>query len=173
MGANTVIDPMKSMADPRLPQYFAKNKDGNYEGGSVGDGNTYSLYSPPSDKILKANFEALVMDYAEVEFHLAEAVERGMNVGGTAAQHYNNAITASITYWGGSTADANAYLARPDVAYATAAGDYKQKIGVQEWLALYNRGFEGWTEIRRLDYPKLDLPASSPGTNHSSLRRAI
>lgn len=161
VGANTVIDTMKSMSDPRLPQYFSKNKDGNYVGGVVGDGNTYSLYSPPSDKILKSNFEALVMDYAEVELHLAEAVERGMNVGGTAAQHYNNGVTASITYWGGTTADANTYLARTDVAYATAMGDYKQKIGFQKWLALYNRGFESWTEIRRLDYPKLDLPTEA------------
>jgi hypothetical protein len=161
VGASTIVDTMKSLSDPRLPQYFNKNKDGNYEGGSVGDGNTYSLYSTPSDKILKANFEALVMDYAEVELHLAEAAERGYNVGGTAAQHYNNGVTASITYWGGTTADANTYLANPDVAYATAKGNYKQKIGFQKWLALYNRGFESWTEIRRLDYPVLPPPAEA------------
>jgi len=162
VGANTLIDTMKAMSDPRLSQYFSTNKNGDYEGGSVGDGNTYSLYSPPSDKMLKANFEALVMDYAETELQLAEAVERGFNVGGTAAQHYNNGITASITYWGGTTADANTYLARPDVAYATAGGgDYKHKIGFQKWMALYNRGFDSWTELRRLDFPTLPPPAEA------------
>ena len=44
------------------------------------------------------------------------------------------------------------------MAYATAAGDWKQKIGTQKWIALYNRGFEGWTEWRRFDYPVLVAP---------------
>ncbi|MDI3320022.1 SusD/RagB family nutrient-binding outer membrane lipoprotein [Pinibacter soli] len=161
VGAKPIIDTMKTLGDPRLSQYFGTNKDGNYVGGIVGKGNTYSQFSPPSSKITNASFEALVMDYAEVELHLAEAVERGMNVGGTAAQHYNNGVTASITYWGATTADANTYLAKPDVAYGTSKGDYKQKIGYQKWLALYNRGFESWTEIRRLDFPKLAPPAAA------------
>lgn len=43
----------------------------------------------------------------------------------------------------------------------TAAGTYKQKIGTQKWIALYNRGFEAWTEWRRLDYPVLTAPADA------------
>lgn len=158
VGTSTIIDPMKSMNDPRLSQYFKTNKDGNYIGGTPGDGNTYSQFSAPGKKLEKADFEALVFDYAETEFLLAEAVERNMNVGGTAADHYNKAITASITYWGGSNADASAYLAQPSVAYETATGNYKQKIGTQKWLAMYNRTFESWTEVRRLDYPVLPAP---------------
>jgi hypothetical protein len=98
------------------------------------------------------------MSYAEIEFILAEAVERGYNVGGTAESHYNNAVTASILQWGGTTTDATAYLAQPSVAYATAAGTFKEKIGVQKYLALYNDGFDAWTEQRRLDYPVLVEP---------------
>jgi len=49
-------------------------------------------------------------------------------------------------------------LANPKVAYSTAEGNYKHKIGLQSWIALYNRGFEAWTQWRRLDYPKLVAP---------------
>ena len=98
------------------------------------------------------------MIYAEVEFLLAEAVERGFDVGGTAEEHYNKAITASILDWGGTVEEAAAYLADPRVAYATAEGDWKQKIGMQSWIAYYNRGFEAWTQFRRLDYPLLVAP---------------
>jgi hypothetical protein len=99
------------------------------------------------------------MDYAEAEFLLAEAVERGFAVGGTAETHYNNAVTASITSWGGTAAQATAYLAQPTVAYTTAVGTWKQKIGTQAWLAYWLRGMTNWTTFRRLDYPILTAPA--------------
>lgn len=92
---------------------------------------------------------------------MAEAVERGYNVGGTAMEHYNNAITASILYWGGTSTMATTYLAMPSVAYATATGDWRQKMGSQKWIALYNRGWDSWIEVRRLDYPALVAPASA------------
>ena len=57
-----------------------------------------------------------------------------------------------------SWADADAYLANANVAYATAPGDWKTKIGNQAWIALYNRGFDAWTEWRRLDAPTLNVP---------------
>ena len=69
--------------------------------------------------------------------------------------HYNNAVTASILYWGGTTAEATTYLAQPGVNYTTAPGTYKQKIGIQKWIALYNRGVDAWIEWRRLDFPRL------------------
>jgi hypothetical protein len=47
-------------------------------------------------------------------------------------------------------------LANPDVAYATAEGDFKQKIGTQMWIALFNRGTESWLQYRRFDFPILN-----------------
>ena len=52
-------------------------------------------------------------------------------------------------------------MAQPSVAYATAAGNWKQKIGTQSWIALYNRGHEAWTTWRRLDYPVLTPPTDA------------
>ena len=74
--------------------------------------------------------------------------------------HYNEAITYSMQWWGLTDADAiNAYLGQADVAYSTAAGDWKQKIGSQKWAALYMQGHEAWAEVRRLDAPTLNACA--------------
>ena len=60
-------------------------------------------------------------------------------------------------FWGGTAAEATAYLAQPNVAYATATGTWKQKIGTQSYIAFYTRGLEGYTQWRRLDFPILNL----------------
>ncbi|SEI55674.1 Starch-binding associating with outer membrane [Dyadobacter koreensis] len=150
------IDPMNELNDPRRQQWFT-TVGGVYKGGAYGFANTYADFSKVGTKIVDPTLEGIFMDYSEVEFSLAEAIERGL-ITGDAADHYNKAITASITYWGGSATDAATYIAQPKVAYATATGDYKQKIGFQKWFALYNRGWESWVEWRRLDYPKLLPP---------------
>ncbi|MCF0059736.1 SusD/RagB family nutrient-binding outer membrane lipoprotein [Dyadobacter sp. CY356] len=161
--ASTFTDKLNALNDPRRPIYFTPTTAGTYVGGNYGFLNTYSDFSHPGTKIIDPTLEGLYMDYSEVEFDLAEAVERGF-ITGSAEDHYNKAITASITYWASQAslttgpADAAAYLAQPGVAYTTATGDWKQKIGTQKWIALYNRGYEAWVEWRRLDYPKLSPP---------------
>jgi hypothetical protein len=152
--AAPIIDMMNSLNDPRRPFYFTE-QSGVYVGGVYGASNDFMSYSHVADVIQTPSFPGTLFDYAEVEFLLAEAVERGYAVGGTAAGHYSNAITASIEDWGGTALDATGYLANPDVAYATASGTWKQKIGIQSWIAYYNRGFEAWTQWRKLDYPQL------------------
>lgn len=159
---STIVDAMNTLSDPRRPFYFTETAPDTYTGGVYGFTNpAYNDFSHVSDKIIAPDFEALLLDYSEVEFLLAEAIERGYTVGGTAEEHYNNAIEASILYWGGTAIEASDYLALTDVAYATATGTYKQKIGTQKWLAMYNRGWDAWVEWRRLDYPVL-LPPSGP-----------
>ena len=161
VAASTIVDVMKPLNDPRLPLYFTNDFAGGYSGGDPGESSNYTTFSKPSDQIIAPDFPGVLLSYDEIEFDLAEAAERGYTVGGTALLHYTNAVTASILYWGGTTTDATVYLAQPSVAYATAAGTYKQKIGIQKWLALYNRGWDGWIEIRRLDYPQIVAPASA------------
>jgi hypothetical protein len=171
---NTILNIMVPKKDPRMPYYFTYDANGGYSGGDPGKGSTFSLlskpggltkvlYSDPTDigRIADPNFPGDIMDYSEVEFYLAEAASRGFNVPGTAEEHYNNAITASIIYWGGTAQQAAAYLAEPGVSWATAAGDWKEKIGVQAYIAFYTRGFDEWTEFRRLDQPPLQAPSSA------------
>jgi hypothetical protein len=157
VASETIINPMNDLNDPRRASFFTTVGD-KYVGGKYGFLNTYSSFSHVSAKIIDPTLEGLLLDYSEVEFLLAEATERGF-ITGSAADHYNKGVTASITYWGGTPAEATAYLAQPKVAYATAGATWKEKIGFQKWLALYNRGWEAWVEWRRLDFPKL-LPPS-------------
>jgi len=161
VAAKDLMDQLVALSDPRKAQFFGTNAAGQYVSGVVGEGSVFSEMSKPSSKVSAADAPLVMMDYVETEFYRAEAKERGYNVAGTAEEHYNNAIRASIVGWGGTVAEADAYLAQPQVAYATAAGGYKQKIGTQKWIALYSRPFDGWTELRRLDYPKLSLPVAA------------
>lgn len=159
IAGNTIIDKMNALNDPRRPFYFT-SVGGVYIGGLAGLNNDFTTLSQASNKVINPTFEALLLDYPEVEFILAEAAER-WGITGSAAEHYKNAVTASVLYWGGSLDDANAYLSQPAVAYATASGNYKEKIGNQKYLALYNRGYDAWVEWRRLDYPVLKPAANA------------
>jgi hypothetical protein len=161
IAAKDLMDKLAGWNDPRKTAYFSTNNAGNYAGGIVGKVNTYVDFSRAGAKVIAADAPYVLADYVETEFLRAEAKERGFNVAGTAEQHYNNAITASILYWGGTAAEAAAYLAQPEVAYTTAAGNWKQKIGTQKWIALYNRSYETWTELRRLDYPVITAPVNA------------
>jgi hypothetical protein len=161
--ASYFIETLKSWNDPRLPLLFTKDPGGNYSGGTAGAGNTATTLSSFSARWLSATFPGDILDYAETEFLLAEAVERGIAIGGTAASHYEKAVTASIVSWGGSVTDAQTYLLKPAVAYATSSGDWRQKIGYQKWIAFANRNWDAWTEIRRLGYPKLDVVSPPVG----------
>jgi hypothetical protein len=165
-----------SFADPRVPYYFAPNASGVYIGAANGSGDgslVYSQYSLPSGPLLtegsigsvtNPDFPGVLLDYSETEFNLAEAVQRGYSVGGTVESHYDNAITASITYWTGSATAAASYLALSTVSYATAVSSTAtplQKIAAQEYLSLYNRGWDAWIITRRLDFPVLTPPANA------------
>jgi hypothetical protein len=146
---------MNTLQDPRREAYFT-TLGGEYVGGKYGYSNSFSQYSHISDLIQEPTFPGLMLTYSEVCFYMAEAAARGYNVGGTAEAWYNKGITASFDFWGVS--GAAAYLAKPAVAYTTATGTWKQKIGTQSWLAAYTRGIEAYTTWRRLDFPVLNLP---------------
>ncbi len=166
---NTIIDIMGNYdganydlggQDPRIDNYFTLAPDTNVYIGAVAglDGaQSYQLFSHFQDVFFEPTFPAMIIDYIEVEFWLAEAAQRSFpGVSGGAEEHYNNAITASILYWGGTQDEVDAYLALPGVAYD--AANWKERIGVQKWIALYNRGVEAWAEWKRLDYPILNVP---------------
>ena len=157
VAANTIVDKMTSLNDPRLPFYFDQNLGANtYSGGQYGHSSAYANFSHISDAISKdPTFGNPIMTYSEIQFYLAEAAARGI-ITGNAADYYNAAVTASIEYWGGTAADAVAYLAQPSVAYDQAT--WQEKIGTQAWISFYVRGYEGWTEWRRLGQPAMNMP---------------
>lgn len=158
--ANTTVDMMNSLNDPRRPIYFAQNLGtGVYEGGVYGAGSAFDSTTHLGSAFYDYETSGDLLDYAEVEFLLAEAVAKGISVGGTVEEHYNLGITASMEYWGVSDADAATYLGSNDVSFSTASGSDLEKVARQFYLAMYNRGFEGWNVWRRLNAPTLASPA--------------
>ncbi|MBS4055957.1 MAG: SusD/RagB family nutrient-binding outer membrane lipoprotein [Bacteroidales bacterium] len=168
--ANTIVDLMNGLTDPRLPKYFEINGD-TYRGGVYGESSAFSQYSHVCDRVQAENYAAVMLDYTDLAFYLAEAAERGFSVGGSAATWYENGVNSSMEYWEVDAADAAAYLAQANVAYATAPGDWKQKIGTQAWLAFYVRGLEGWTSYRRLGYPVMNIPPSPAESANGAVPR--
>ncbi|MEL4306525.1 SusD/RagB family nutrient-binding outer membrane lipoprotein [Joostella sp. CR20] len=159
--ANTLVDFMNDLEDPRRAVYFDSNMgEDTYVGGIYGDSNTFSNFTHIGPSLHEPTFPGVLLDFSEVSFYLAEAAARSYSVTGTVEENYNNGITASFEYWGVDGVDE--YLAKPEVAYATATGaDWKEKIGNQFWLAMYNRGFEAWTVWRKYDTPTFNLPADT------------
>ena len=153
--ANTIVDIMNDLNDPRRDDYFDLNDMPVYIGGDYGYSNSYLNFSHISDKIKVAEFPCPLLTYTEVEFYLAEAAARGYSVG-DAEEHYNAGIESSIIEWGGTEADYDAYIAQASVAYTSA--DWKKVIATQSWIASYTRGHVGWTTWRRLDHPTLNIP---------------
>lgn len=155
VAANTLVDVMNNLGDPRRPIFFTALEDGTFKGGTYGFSSSFSANSTIGTKITATTFPGNMLDATEVNFLLAEAVERGY-ISGNAEEFYNNAVRASFAYWGAPGVDD--YLASDGVSYATAGSSYKEKIGNQKWIALYNRGFDAWTDWRRLDFPALVKP---------------
>jgi len=170
VAAITIIDTMTNWSDPREPFYFTTVDTSTvtppsavYIGATVGAQCNYYTTSNIAPSQWLPTCPGIVFEASQVYFLLAEAASRGgYGVSGTAQSYYNQGVTASIENWGGTAAQAATYLAEPQVAFNSA--QWKESIGLQQWIAFFNRGFDEWTELRRLQYPVLTTPPSAaPG----------
>lgn len=185
--SKTLLDTMTVLNDPRIPIYAQPTKSDptKYVGLQNGMNNVtvtpffnttsrpgaifypgatvYGTYGTAAGK----KTPSYILTYAEVSFIKAEAANRG--IGGltpaAAAGFYNEGVRASILQWGGTDADANAYLLRAGVAYVPGATGLQQ-IGLQKWIALYTQGTEAWSEWRRTGNPATIVmgPSAYPDT---------
>ncbi len=160
--SDVLVDNLKAMGDPRLEMYAKPTNTGEIVGMPYGltDGEAFALKSTtsrPSDLVRSATEPAIIMDYAEVQFLLAETYQRGI-VGGDAAAAYAEGVTASMNYWGiTDQAAIDNYIANNPYD----AANWKESLGWQKWVAFYMNGIQGWAEWRRLDYPELEVPAAA------------
>jgi len=153
VAASTLVEFLNETHDPRLKFFFTPDQSGvNYSGADPGVQSAYAQYSHVNPTITEPDYPGPLLDYSEVEFYLAEAAARGYTVPGTAQGHYENAIRASILFWGATDAEASAFIA--SVPYNSA--NWKESIGMQQWVAFFNRGWNAWIAWRRFDYPILE-----------------
>lgn len=146
--------------DPRVAVLYNPNGNGDYEGLQNGlsretidqrgiDLNTISLFGSIFRDVPNG-VDGQFMQYAELEFALAEAAESGL-ITATAATRYRAAVEASFEYYD-VTVPAD-YFTR--TAIDLTAGNAREKILTQKWLALINCGHEAWFNVRRTGIPAL------------------
>ncbi|MDQ3536764.1 MAG: SusD/RagB family nutrient-binding outer membrane lipoprotein, partial [Bacteroidota bacterium] len=97
--------------------------------------------------------DAVIMNYSELQFLLAEAAHKGLIAGGDAAaeNYYKQGIEASFDYYGVEMPDT--YLTQADVIYDTSKA--MNLIMTQKWLANFLVGYEAWLDFKRTGYPAL------------------
>jgi hypothetical protein len=142
------------------------------------------LFTQMNMQLLDDSDPYMIMNYAEVEFLLAEAAERGIgNVSGTAESHYNAGVKAAMQMYVPldaslvvTDAEVDAYLAMyPYGGGGVTGGESKlEQIGYQMWASKYLNWWEAWSDWRRTGYPEL-VPtnysgSASPGVIPTKLR---
>lgn len=152
--SSTLIDILAGLNDPRLDVYAELNDDDEYRGKPNGFNNVpndtynYTNVSGIGEFYLTPTLPGYYMSYAEQEFLIAEAINKGF-ITGDATTHYNNAITANFEANGLSAIDAAAYI------FSNPYGGDLNNIHLQKWIALYGQGVETWIEWKRTRVPAL------------------
>jgi hypothetical protein len=106
---------------------------------------------------------AILMNYAELQFILAEARQKGIITTGDATTYYNNGIIANFAYWQSvvpaayniNVAIPTGYLTQPAVQLIGTDSEILQKIALQKWIALYFNGLEAWFDWKRTGLPEI------------------
>lgn len=179
---------LKAIEDPRLFVFFQPTN--NSGAGVIGDLDDYSgvpngladeaalAYNGGSNFISRVGLmfaclacdgnaspnaaQGILMTYAELQFILAEAAEKGY-IPGDAESYYLEGINASFDYYnsrvpasyGIQAMPSAEYFAQVDVAYIGTQAEKLQKIGVQKWIALFFNGLEAWFDWRRTNIPTI------------------
>ena len=104
------------------------------------------IYKSAAGPLLKVR----MLSAAEVHFSLAEIALKGWNAGGTAADHYNAGIKASMEAWGlGSSYDS--YITNDGVAFNNTLA----QVMDQKWIASWTASAEAWMDYIRTGLPVL------------------
>jgi hypothetical protein len=174
--SNTFVDLLKgnlgnNSADPRLQKYAAPITATLPNVGSANYTETEDLsqyigmpYGIPSalapsqlpntslfsSNILKTDYTEYFMEYAEVEFLLAE--NNNWN-----QINYKKGITASMERWGVTPEKIEKYLDNLPVAS-------EENVLTQKYIALYMQPTEAWSEYRRTGFPNTIL---KPGDSYN------
>jgi hypothetical protein len=160
--ANTLVDKMKSLDDPRIPVYFKPIVNGALTGQVFGnipgddtDDSGDNLFARTGSAYASVDSPVILLSAAEVGFIKAEIYFKANNVA-NATSSYNNAITEDLTDLGLAPAVSD-YLANPLVAYNGSL----QRIMEQKWITMFQGAYESWVDWRRTGFPNI-----SPSVNN-------
>lgn len=181
--SKTLMDTLLTLDDPRMPIFFRPTPatDGTanpeyvgipnglndvdalqYNGGPQNQSTVSRLYfeeAVTSEGLSIA--KGVIMTYAELQFLLAEAAEKGL-ISGAAQTFYENGVNASFEFYGLTTPVD--YLNRQETSYSGTQQEKLNKIGFQKWISLFFQGLEAWFDWRRTGIPTI-LPGPANQNN--------
>jgi len=187
--SKTLLDTLQSLGDTRLFIFFRPTPDTQgganplyvgipnglndvdalqFNGGSQFQSTVGTVYFEQAISTTGLSIaKGVIMTFAELQFLLAEAAEKGL-ITGDAKTYYENGVNASFGFYGLSTP--TNYLTLPTVAYAGAQDVKLQKIGLQKWISLYFQGLEAWFDWRRTGIPTITPGVSNQNNNMVPVR---
>jgi hypothetical protein len=169
----TLVDLMKDLGDPRIDTYFALPVDLEAADGTVVSDEhigqeagvfTYDNVSMVSRNIIREDWPSRMVTAAEVWLYEAEfKATQGDLVG--AHTSYAEGVKAGLDYFDGkpgaiSGADKEAYLSSLPAGFASQS-QALEAIWAQQYIEVFDRAPENWTQWRRTHYPDLPLPVNA------------
>jgi hypothetical protein len=160
--AETFINRLSDLGDPRLPVFALPIEDGRYIGAPEGAPN--NAFNPDTISRIGTLYRDIpdgytyFMRYAEVQFIIAESALLG-GVDAIAQAAYMEGIKASFEETGVADTCYTKYTEKDAVAWSGSIGEKLMKIHEQKWIAMFKEGQELWAEQRRTDYP--EMPSAS------------
>jgi hypothetical protein len=148
MGA-TLVDLLKSLEDPRLSFYVAKDGNGEYTGSVIGSQNENA--SKPGLYIAGATASSMIMSYAELKFIEAEANFK-LSKSTEALDALKKAVGASILSVTGSAMTDEWYNAK--IASQTLS---LELIMTQKYIATFGTS-QAFADYRRVGLPVMTVP---------------
>lgn len=129
-----------------MPNGLSENNASTFNGGAQNVSRcSRILYEEPN------SVDAVLMQYAELQFLLAEAAQRGF-ISGDAQLYYEEGVSSSFNYW--EVPMPGGYLSQAGVAYDNSV----ETIINQKWLALFLNGYEAYYDFRRTGFPTAITP---------------
>ena len=161
------LDPLNQKG---LPNGYTQRSLDDSAGHDVDQERTYSRINV---KMLQKDDPYPIMNYAETQYLMAEALERGIGSGitGTSQSHYEAGVKAACQMWTPydpsltvSDSAVAAYLAIYPYGVAKPA---PVMIGEQLWISKWMNWWDAWSDWRRTGYPEL-TPVDYPGNDSNS-----
>lgn len=190
--ASFFIDHLRDWADPRIDistygsngvnrwgisqgsNGFSGVPSGYVPGTGVSKQSDFYSYEERATSLQNDQLTGILMNYAEVQFILAEAAAKGW-ITGSAETYWKNGILNDITYWLPNWPNPTAlatppspsikidspefikYMSDADISWGTAPtlDEQMEKIHLHKYYALFLVDLQQWFEFRRTGHPVL------------------
>lgn len=152
------INTLNEWADPRRTVWANEVGVSNYEGVPSGylPGQVPERLSTYKLGLKNEPLMGNILNYAELQFILAEAALKGYFTGDPKT-YYEAGVTNAITFW--NLTVPTGHLTKPEIAWNPAETDAQklERIITQKYFTLFFTDFQQWFEFRRTGYPVLPI----------------